>query len=371
MKSLDITTSQFALLVSSYSFTAAPGSLFSGIIIDKFERKKYILIMLILFIVLTFACSIVTSFEMLLIMRIGNGAIGGILSASILTILADVVPDKRRGKATSTVIAAFSIASIAGMPLGLLIASSYGYKTTFLFISIIAILTLVLAVLILPTIFRQDVKSSQLLYRYFSILKNRKYLFAYFLPALASFASYFMIPFLSTFIIKNLGFSEKDLSLMFFFAGFCTITSMKVVGYLCDKYRIDFVYLVIGLVSFIPLLWLTHLETISLIGMILSVCFFQMFIAGRFVPCITMVTKVPSSEDRGAFLSIMHSIRSFTSGGAAFLSGFVVKETLNGSIIGFEKTGYVSIFITLLSFLVMHKVYRSFSLTKSLNLTNF
>ncbi len=360
IKSLNINAKDFSVLVSSYSFTAAPAALVVGVFIDRFDRKQFSLFMLLGFVITTFLCGYVDSYYSLLIMRVLSGAFGGILSVSILAMLSDLVPEEDRGKATSTVIAAFSIASIAGIPLGLLIAKAYSYKFTFYFIALIALLACFAVFYILPGLPpKNTLLDDGRIKRYLKLMNHKKYWPAFLLPSFASFASYLIIPFLSTFLFLNLGFNESDLSLIFFIAGMGTMISLKAVGYLSDRYGARNIYYIVALISFIPLLLFTHTKSRVLLEVIGLSAAFQMFVAGRFIPCISIITKVPLESERGAFMSIMHALRSFFSGLAALSAGWIVSTDIDGKLINFEQTAYFSIAVTVFSFIIIYFVQKN------------
>jgi predicted MFS family arabinose efflux permease len=58
MTELGITTHEFGLLVASYSFSAAASGLFAATFVDRFERKRFMLVTFVLFGLATLACAI-------------------------------------------------------------------------------------------------------------------------------------------------------------------------------------------------------------------------------------------------------------------------------------------------------------------------
>src|SRR5947208_1407293 len=59
------------------------------------------------------------------------GAFGGVAGALILAIVGDVVPEQRRGAAMGMVMSSFSVASICGVPIGLVLASTFNWHVPF------------------------------------------------------------------------------------------------------------------------------------------------------------------------------------------------------------------------------------------------
>ena len=139
ISALSITTHEFALLVASYSFSAAAAGLLIAPIVDRFERKRFLLAIFAAFALATLFCALSPSFLTLLIARGLAGVFGGMMGALVHTMVADAIPFERRAKATGYVATAFSVSSIAGVPLSLLLADALGWQSPFLLIALISI----------------------------------------------------------------------------------------------------------------------------------------------------------------------------------------------------------------------------------------
>ena len=108
MAELAIDAHQFGLLVSSYTFTAALAGIPIAIIADRFERKRLLLTMFALFALATLACGLAPSYATLLVARGIAGVFGGMLGSMVHTMVGDLIPFERRGRASGTVMMAFS-----------------------------------------------------------------------------------------------------------------------------------------------------------------------------------------------------------------------------------------------------------------------
>ena len=69
--------------------------------------------------------------------------------------------------------------------------------------------------------------------------------------------------------------------------------------------------------------------------------FFMTIVTGRMIPCITLVSGLPSDQDRGTFLVLLNSFRSLGSALATFVGGLIIVEE-NNQLLHFEKSGYIS-----------------------------
>jgi predicted MFS family arabinose efflux permease len=128
---LDISPGQFAVVVSSYGFSAAIAGLLAAFFVDRFDRRKALLALYAGLITGTLLCAAAPGYWSLMAARVVAGAFGGIGGAFILVIIGDAFPEIRRGRATGVVMTAFSIASIAGLPAGILLGNRYGVRTPF------------------------------------------------------------------------------------------------------------------------------------------------------------------------------------------------------------------------------------------------
>jgi predicted MFS family arabinose efflux permease len=96
IKFFGISTHEFGLLVASYSFSAALSGLLAATFVDRFERKRLLLTMFILFGLASLACGLAPSYATLMVARAFAGAFGGVMGAMVQTIIGDVIPFERR-----------------------------------------------------------------------------------------------------------------------------------------------------------------------------------------------------------------------------------------------------------------------------------
>jgi predicted MFS family arabinose efflux permease len=125
IKALSINAHEFGLLLSAYTFAAAIAGVFATYYVDRFERRDLLLRLYVFFMIATVACGFAPNYHLLFVARACAGAFGGILGSLVQTIIADSIPFERRGKALGTVMAAFSVSTVAGVPLSLFFGQPY------------------------------------------------------------------------------------------------------------------------------------------------------------------------------------------------------------------------------------------------------
>ena len=148
----NITDAQFGLLVSAYTLAGGASGLLASLYIDRFDRKRLMLGLYGMFALSTLACGLAWSYEALMLARIAAGVFGGVLSALSQTIVGDVIPFERRGRAMGIVMTSFSVSTVVGVPLGLYTAAHLGWHAPFIGIALLSVVFMLFAVVSLPAL---------------------------------------------------------------------------------------------------------------------------------------------------------------------------------------------------------------------------
>lgn len=80
-------------------------------------------------------------------------------------------------------------------------------------------------------------------------------------------------------------------------------------------------------------------------------------VSGRMIPCMTMLSDVPSLADRGLFMGLLNSVRTIGSAFMTFVGGFIITQNASGAIEGFDQAGYISMGIGLSSIFLARKIH--------------
>lgn len=358
MRVFSISPTQFSTLVSAYTFSAGIVGFFGALYADHFDRKKFLIFNFTGFIIGTFMCALATGFESLLIARIIAGAFGGILNACILSLVSDLIPFERRGKAMGVVMSSFSIASVLGIPLGLWVANKFDWHAAFYLICLVSIVFWIGSFIYLPSvkIDRPKLGFVDNLKKFSVILKNRDYLQSFTLTSFLGFSIFMVIPFIAPYLVKNVGVPESDLPLVYLFGGAFTVISARTIGRLCDTLGSFRMFRMLALTSIIPLLILTNLPAVPLWVALAVTTVFTMIGSGRFIPAMTLLSAVPKSGDRGTFMSLENAMRQFSSGAASQLAGLIIGTTASGLLTHFNYVGMVGVLTTLIAIFIAFKI---------------
>jgi DHA1 family inner membrane transport protein len=350
MRELGINAQQFGGLISSFALTAGIVGLAAAPFIDRFDRRHLLLFCYAGFTLGTLACGLANTFEKLLWARSICGAFGGVSGATIMTIVADVVPTERRARGMGIIMTAFSMAAALGVPLGLKVAQHWKWEAPFLVIAGIAAGVWIGLFQILPPVRGHLTDSKARSGRDFlKLLKNGNAWNGLALMVMMIFGHFTVIPFLSPYLVGNIGLPEKSLFLVYLTGGLVTIFSGPFVGRLADRYgrfRI-YCYLIAGACGVIRLLTscgpLPVWQTLVLAG-----CFFA-FASGRFVPGQAVISMAVVPSQRGAYMSLVACSRDLASGLTAALGSHVVAQDAHGRLLHFDRLGLLAIGVSLAS----------------------
>jgi predicted MFS family arabinose efflux permease len=343
---LHIDTHQFGLLLSSYTLTAAASSLLAATYIDRFDRRKLMLTLYALFIIATLCCGLAPNYTALLIARALAGAFGGILGALVQTMVADVIPFERRGKAMGTVMTAFSISTVAGVPLGLLLASTaIGWRAPFFFIVFLASTIWLIGYKLLPhlTAHLHNKRVGNVFQQLYAVAKEPSHLTGFAFIALIMMAGFTVIPYIPIYLTSNVGMTESFITVIYLCGGAATFFTSQWIGRKSDKHGKLKMFRWVALASFIPLLITTHLFPVAWWLVLINSTLFFILVPGRMVPGMAMVSAVPAAQVRGTFMSLVSSVQMLSSGLATLLAGFIITRTPAGQIEHYDTVGYIAV----------------------------
>ena len=351
---LHIDTHQFGLLLSSYTFSAAISGLLAATYVDRFDRRKLVLSLYLLFIVATLCCGLAQTYPQLLISRALAGAFGGILGAMVQTMVADLIPFERRGKAMGTIMAAFSLSTVAGVPLGLLLANqvpSLGWRAPFFFIVVLALIFFCVGFKMLPSLtgHMQRTRHGNILQQIFIVAKDPAHLRGFGFIGLIMMGGFTVIPYIALYFTANVGLPESFITVGYLCGGIATFFTSQVIGRMADHFGKLRVFCCVAVASLIPILVTTHLGPVARWIVLIDWTIFFILVPGRMVPGMAMVSAIAPPQDRGTFMSLVASVQMAASGAASLIAGLIIHRTTSGQIAHYDLVGYLAVGCTLLA----------------------
>jgi predicted MFS family arabinose efflux permease len=350
MRAFRITPEQFGVIVSSYTFSAAVSGLLAAFFMDRFDRKTTLLTLLTGFAVGTLLCALAPSYWVLVGARVFAGAFGGVLSAVVFAIVGDQIAPSRRGMAMGIVTSGFSAASVLGLPAGLFLAAHLGWHAPFYLLAALTASVVAFGFLALqPMRAHVSAERPRALGEVVAVFREPTHLRAFALMVAMMFGGFTLTPFLSPYLVSNVGISEVSLSYVYLFGGLATLAVGPLIGRLADRRGHARVFAGVAIFSLLPILAVSHLPRIPL-WMVLAVTSLLMAgFAGRMVPAMALVTGSVAPGRRGAFMSVNSSIQQMAAGLASLVAGQIVGGSEAAGITHFGTVGWVAAGFTLVA----------------------
>ncbi|MBU3738687.1 MAG: MFS transporter [Rhodoferax sp.] len=344
-----IRDAEFGLLVSAYTLAAGGSGLLAATYLDRFDRRHLLLVLYTLFGLATLACGLAGSYGSLMAARILAGVFGGVLSALVQTIVADLVPFDRRGRAMSIVMTSFSVATVAGVPTGLFLASHFSWHVPFFAIAALVGLLGVLAAITVPTLSAhlQTGRSTSVLRSIAQALADSNHRRAFAFSALLMAAGFTVIPFITIYLQTNAGWRADQVSYLYLFGGVASLLVARSVGILTDRYGKVRLFRITALAVTVPIMLTTLTEGWPMaVVLCVSTSFFACMSA-RMIPGMAIIASAADPALRGTFMAINASVQSAAMGVAAFIGGSLIGRDAAQSVQGYWKAGLLGVLASL------------------------
>ena len=346
-----ISNAQFGLLVSAYTLSAGFSGLMATTYIDRFGRKQLLLGMYSLFGLATLACALAPDYVWLMVARVAAGLFGGVLSALSQTIVADVIPFERRGRAMSVVMTSFSVSTVAGVPLGLFLAAHFNWHAPFVGI---AALVGLLALGAWQTLPRLDAhlhhpERVSVWRGIGQVLAEPNHLKAFAVSGLMMFAAFTVIPYITIYLQSNAGMQASEVPWIYLCGGVATLLSARYFGRLTDRVGKVKMFQRLALAVTVPLMATTLSQGLPLWGLLaISTLFFTMM-SGRMIPGMAMISSAVEPRLRGTFMTLNSAVQSASMGMAALVAGLIIGRDAQGQLTGYWVAGLLGVVASLLS----------------------
>ena len=360
MRVFSISPQQFGLAVSAYTFSAGVVGIVGALFIDRFDRRSILLGLYAGFAFGNLFCAVAQSYEVLLVGRVVTGAFGGLMGATVFAVVADVVPEIRRGAAMGTVMTSFSLATVAGVPVGLFLANNFGWHIPFFMLAGTSSIVLVVGYFSLPSVRGHIVHgpTTSPFRSLFELLREPSHINAFVLVSAIVVAGFSVIPYLSPFLVANVGLTESDLPYIYLLGGGATIFTSRFFGKLSDRWGNQKAFGWIIGCSIVPIIAITNLPRLPLWIVLTVTTVFMILTSGRWVPAMAMVTSSVTPEKRGSFMSVNSSIQQISSGIAAYGGGLILGKSPTGELTNFGIVGIIAVATSLLC-IILSKRMRS------------
>lgn len=343
-KALDIPVAHIGYIGGSYTAAASVAGLLGSLFLDRFDRRKALAVAMAGLVISTALGGFAWDLPSLLAARVLAGLFGGPAVAIAIAVVSDSVAAERRGQATGIVMSSFSLAAIAGVPVGLELARLGGWRLPFFAVAAAGLVVAAIALAILPP--QRGHLTSETgpgaWVRFTALLTRRKTWLAYATVALIQIQQFMIIPNIASYVQGNLGFPREHLGLFYLIGGSLSFLTTRWAGRLVDRVGASPVTFAAtaGLCGVIYVAFVNYPAWMPVLAVF---PLFMMFIGIRMVANGTALSRVPDPAERAGFMALVSAVQHMSSAFGAFLSAHILENAADGALVHVPLMATVSI----------------------------
>lgn len=209
---LGVSLPSAGLLVSLYAVGVAIGAPVLTALTGRWPRKAVLLSLMALFVVGNLFAWQAPSYESLIIARILTGLAHGVFFAIGSTIATSLVSKDKEASAIAIMFTGLTVALVTGVPLGTLIGQHFGWRATFLVVSLLGLIAFIGSALLVPKNLKQSAPAK--LREQLQVLMEPRLLLVYLITALGYGGTFTAFTYLAPILEQVSGFSSNAIALV-------------------------------------------------------------------------------------------------------------------------------------------------------------
>lgn len=229
---LNVSVAAVGQLLTVYSLVFAIGSPIIITLTSRVERKKLLLIAMMVFLIGNLLSIVSPNFSLLMVSRIVQAASCSLIVVLSLTMASNIVSPHLKGRAIGTIFMGISAAMMLGVPLGTWIGNLWGWRMTFGLISVLTVIVTLFMLRYLPKVSPQPgiPLSNQL-----KTLKQPKILSAHFISILQMTGQFTIYTYITPFMQETMSLTPSKISLVLLVYGLGGIFGGWFGGWSSDR----------------------------------------------------------------------------------------------------------------------------------------
>ena len=230
---LGVSLPSAGLLVSLYALGVAVGAPLLTALTGKVPRKLLLLSLMVLFTAGNLLAWQAPGYESLILARIVTGLAHGVFFSIGSTIATSLVSKEKAASAIAIMFTGLTVALVTGVPLGTFIGQQFGWRETFLAVSLLGVVAFIGSLLFVPRSIQHSKPAS--LVQQLAVLKQPRLLLVYAMTAVGYGGTFIAFTFLAPILQEVSGFGEGAVSLVLLVYGISVTVGNIWGGKLADR----------------------------------------------------------------------------------------------------------------------------------------
>lgn len=231
---LSISLPSAGLLVSIYALGVAIGAPVLTALTGKLPRKQLLLALMVLFTIGNLLAWQAPGYMTLVVARLLTGLAHGVFFSIGSTIATSLVPKEKAASAIAIMFGGLTVALVTGVPLGTFIGQHFGWRETFLAVSMLGVVAIIASAVLVPRNIPGRAAAS--LSEQLKVLTHPRLLMIYAITALGYGGVFTAFTFLTPMMQDLAGFAPNAVSLILLGYGIAVAIGNIWGGKLADKH---------------------------------------------------------------------------------------------------------------------------------------
>jgi predicted MFS family arabinose efflux permease len=163
----------------------------------------------------------------------------------------------------------------------------------------------------------------------------------------------------SAFTVHNLGIDIAHLPTIYLVSGLFSIVTGPLVGRASDAFGKYPTFVFGCAMTVVMVLIYTHLGHVSLATAITVNVLMFVGIFSRMIPSQALISAIPDPSQRGSFSAVSASLQQLSGGLGSVFAAAIISQQPDGSLLHFERIGYVVVTTTIITLVAMYFVQKS------------
>jgi predicted MFS family arabinose efflux permease len=351
-QSLNVSVSMAGMQVTAYALGVAIGGPVLTALTSNIARKPLLIGLMAMFVISHLAAAYSPTFEFLLATRFISGFAHGVFIGVGATVAVSLVTPDKKAMAIAIMFIGFTIATIAGVPLGTVIGQHLGWRFTLIGVAILGAIGLLSNLILLPNNIEQGLVLT--FKEQFNVLFNKHIILILSVTALGYGGTFVAFTYLAALLQQVTGFSPGYISLLLLLYGLAMAVGNIIGGKVSNNNPVK-VLLFIFAFQAVVLVIFAFTEYYKLPAVI--TLFFMGGLGYSSVPALQLYIVqisgkyLPGTENVSSSLNI-----------AAFNVGVAIGATVGGLVIGsklgIQATPWISSLLVLLGVILTCVSYK-------------